>query len=112
MSKQLELPLALLAALALSSCALDDVGDSVIDTGTAVGIKDAEAPIPEDEFAEVRTNCQLPEAILTRHGRGWRLILPSEVYAARDREPAVVRIACITNWARGRGLTFTIVKAR
>ena len=112
MSKHSELPLALLAALALSACAIDDVGDAVIDTGAAVGIRDAEAPVPEDEFPEVRANCQLPGAILTRHGAGWRLILPPEIYAARDREPAVVNIACVTNWARGRGLTLTIVKAR
>jgi hypothetical protein len=112
MSKHFELPFALLLALALAACAVDDVGDAVIDTGTAVGIRDVEAPIPEDEFPEVRTNCRLPGAILTRHGTGWRLILPSQIYAARKSEPVAVRIACVTNWARGRGLTLAITKAR
>jgi hypothetical protein len=97
--------------LALSACALDDVGDSVIDTRAAV-VGDVEPPTPEEEFPEVRTNCRLPGAALARRGTSWRLILPPEIYAAREREPAVVNIACVTNWARGRGLTLAIVKAR
>ena len=112
MSKHAELPLALLAALALSACAMDDVGDAVIDTGAAVGIRDAEAPMPEEEFPEVRTNCRLPGATLTRYRAGWRLSLPSPTYVARKSQAVAVRIACVTNWARARGLTLAIVEAR
>ena len=47
MSRHAEFPLALLAALALSACALDDVGDSVTDTRAAV-VGDLDAPMPEE----------------------------------------------------------------
>jgi hypothetical protein len=111
MSKHSELPLALLAALALSACALDDVGDSVMDTRAAV-TGHTGARMPEEEFPEVRNNCRLPEAALSRYGTGWRLSLPSEIYAARKGESVAVRIACVTHWARERGLTLAIVEAR
>jgi len=111
MSKHSELPLALLAVLALSACAIDDVGDSVMDTRAAV-VGDVEAPMPEEEFPEIRENCRLPGAVLTRYGTGWRLSLPSEIYAAREREPVSVQIACVTSWARGRGLTLAVAEAR
>jgi hypothetical protein len=112
MSKRSERPLALLAALALSACAVDDFGDAVMDTGAAVGIRDAEARTPEEEFPEVRTNCRLPSADLIRYGKGWRLSLPAKTYAARKSEPVAVRIACVTDWARGRGLTLVVAEAR
>jgi hypothetical protein len=111
MSNRAELPLALLAALALSACAIDDVGDAVVDTRDAV-VGDDEPPTPEAEFPKVRTNCQLPDADLTRYGKGWRLSLPSKIYAARGSEPVSIRIACVRNWARGRGLALTIAEAR
>ena len=111
MSKHSELPLALLAALALSACAIDDVGDSVMDTRAAV-VGDVEAPTPEEEFAEVRSNCRLPGAALSRYRTGWLLSLPSETYAARKSQPVAAGIACVTNWARGRGLTLAIAEAR
>jgi hypothetical protein len=111
MPKHAELPLALLAALALSACAIDDVGDAVMDTRDAV-VGDVDAPIPEQEFPEVRTNCRLPGAALTRYGTGWRLTLPSAIYAARNSQPTAGRIACVTTWARGRGLTLAIAEAR
>ena len=110
MSKHAELPLALLVALALSACAIDDFGDSVTDTRAAFGDKDA--LLPEEECPEVRTNCRLPDAALTRYGTGWHLILPSEIYAARKSQSVAGRIACVTNWARGRGLTLAIADAR
>jgi hypothetical protein len=110
MSKHSELPLVLLAALALSSCALGDVGDAAMDTRAAVGGGDS--PVPEDEFPEVRTNCQLPGAALSRQSRAWRLSLPSEIYAARGSQPTAGRIACVTDWARERGLTLVIEQAR
>ncbi|HEU0098414.1 MAG TPA: hypothetical protein VFQ67_06515 [Allosphingosinicella sp.] len=103
--------LALLAALALSACALDDVGDSVVDTRAAV-IGDVEAPTPEEEFPEMRTNCRLPGAELTRYGTGWRLGLPHEIYAARNSESVAIRIACLADWARGRGLAVTVAEVR
>jgi hypothetical protein len=111
MSKRAELPLALLAALALSACAIDDFGDAVTDTRDAV-VGDVDAPTPEEEFPEVRTNCRMPDADLTRYGKGWRLTLPSKIYAARESQPVAIRIACVTNWARGRGLTLVIAEAR
>ena len=111
MSSHAELPLALLAALALSACALDDVGDAVTDTRAAV-IRDVDPPMPEEEFPEVRTNCRLPGAGLTRYRTGWRLSLPPEIYAARRSQPTAGRIACVTSWARGRGLALAIAEAR
>jgi hypothetical protein len=111
MSKHSELPLAVLAALALSACALDDVGDSVMDTRAAV-TGDVEAKTPEEEFPEVRTNCRLPGAALTRYGSGWRLSLPPQVYAARKSESVAIPIACVTGWARERGLALTVAEVR
>lgn len=103
-------PLALIAALALSACAIDDVGDSVTDTRDAV-VGEGER-MPEADFPEVRTNCRLPGATLTRLPNGWRLGLPPAIYATRSTQPAASRIACVTKWASGRGLTLTIVEAR
>jgi len=109
MSRHVELPLVLLATLALSACALGQVGDSATDTRAVVG--DEEVVIPDEEFAEVRRNCQLPGAVLTRQGTGWRLSLPADVYAARESQPAASRIACVTQWARERRMTLAIVAA-
>ncbi len=103
--------LALLAALALSACAIDDVGDSVMDTRDAV-LGESGPRTPEEEFPEIRTNCQLHGASLGRYGKGWRLSLPSETWAARKSEPVAIRIACVTDWARGRGLALAVVEAR
>jgi hypothetical protein len=111
MPRHAERPLALLLAVALSACAIDDVGDSVTDTRDAVVGSDV-ARMPQEEFPEVRTNCRLPGTTLTRHPTGWRLALPPETYAARNSQPAAGRIACVTDWARGRGLTLTIAEAR
>jgi hypothetical protein len=110
MSRHAERSLALIAALALSACAIDDVGDAVDDTRAAVG--DEVVRMPEEEFPAVRTNCRLHGATLTRLPDGWRLGLPSATYAARESQPAAGRIACVTHWARGRGLALTIVEAR
>ena len=110
MPRHAALPLALLAALALSACAIDEVGDAVTDTREVVG--DEEPAIPDEEFAEVRTNCRLPGALLTRQGRGWRLSLPAETYAARESQPTASHIACVTQWARERRMTLAIVEAR
>jgi hypothetical protein len=108
MSKHPELPLALLAALALSACAIDDVGEAVTDSRVALGVGDVLTP--EQEFLEVRARCGLLGAALTRHDTGWRLGLPAEIYAVRNRQPAAGRIACIQNWAGGRGLTVAVVE--
>jgi hypothetical protein len=111
MSRLAALPPALLAALSLSACAVDDVGESVMDTRAEV-VGDVEAPTPEEEFPEVRVNCRLPGAALIRYGKGWRLSLPPEIYAARQSQSVAVRIACVTNWARNRDLTLAIAEAR
>ena len=108
MSKYGELMPALVAALALSACAVDDFDDSVTDTRVALG--DKTALTPEEQFPEVRTNCELPGAALTRHDSGWRLSLPSQIYAARKSQPIAGRIACVENWAREHGLTFAVAE--
>ena len=110
MSHPSKLPLASLIALALSACALNDFSDSVSDTRGAFG--DKTVRIPEEEFPEVRANCGLPGAALTRHVSGWRLTLPPETYAARGRKPIAGRIACVENWALERGLNLVVAEAR
>lgn len=110
MSKHAELPLALLAALSLSACAMDDFDEAVTDTRAGLG--DRDALTPEEEFPEIRTNCGLPGAALTRHDTGWRLSLPAEIYAARERQPTAGRIACVTKWAHGRGLNLAVAGVR
>lgn len=110
MSKLAKLPLALLLVLGLAACAMDDFGEAVTDTRASLG--DRNALTPEEEFPAVRTDCGLPGAALTRHDTGWRLGLPPEIFAARQRQPTAGRIACVTNWARGRGLNLEISGAR
>jgi hypothetical protein len=110
MSKHPERLLALLAALALSACAMDDVDEAVTDTRVALGVGDALTP--EKEFLDVRIRCGLPDAALTRHDTGWRLGLPAEIHAVRKRHPTAGRITCVENWARGRGLTFAVAELR
>jgi hypothetical protein len=109
MSKHAELPLALLAALALSACAVDDFGEAVTDSWDE--LRDVDRRMPEEEFPEVRTKCGLPGAALARYDTGWRLSLPSQIYAARASRSVAGRIACVEDWARGRGLTFAIAEA-
>lgn len=110
MSRHSERPLVLLVALGLSACAMDDFGEAVTDTRASLG--DRNALTPEEEFPAIRTDCGLPGAALTRHDTGWRLSLPAETYAARNRQPAAGRIACVTNWGRGRGLNLEVSGAR
>lgn len=110
MFKHAGFPLVLLTALALSACAIDDVGEAVDDTRAAIG--DEVGRMPEEEFPEVRANCRLPGSTLTRLPKGWRLGLPPATFAARGSEPAAGRIACVTRWASGRGLVLVIVEAR
>jgi hypothetical protein len=111
MSRAVDLRVAiLLAALGLSGCALNDMDDAVSDTRSAVG-QNVERPPANLEFPEIARNCQLPTATLTWTGSAWRLALPAETWAARDRSPEAGRIACIHHWARERGLTL-ITEAR
>ncbi|HYI39457.1 MAG TPA: hypothetical protein VE053_03975 [Allosphingosinicella sp.] len=110
MSKLAERPLALLLALSLSACAMDDFGEAVTDTRASLG--DRDALTPEEEFPRVSADCGLPGAALTRHDTGWRLSLPAEIYAVRNRQPAAGRIACVATWARGRGLNLEVSGAR
>jgi outer membrane murein-binding lipoprotein Lpp len=66
-----------------------------------------------DELPGVLRNCELPEARLRRgwEGRGYELSLPAEIYAVRDRAPTARRIACLTLWARERGIALTLPEA-
>ena len=102
--------LGLAVAAALSSCAADEFGEAVSESWDEV--RDKQGPVTEAEFVEVRTRCRLPGATLTRHGAIWRLGLPPEIYAARERSPTSVRLACVTSWARHRGVTLSIAEAR
>jgi hypothetical protein len=98
--------LVLAAALALAGCA--SLEDASADTVTGLGGRDSLRTTPEEDLPEAARNCRLPEAWVSRAGSQFIITLPADLYAARDREPAKTRIACVRRWAAGRGLTFTL----
>jgi hypothetical protein len=100
-----------LAVLILTGCAINALGDAVDDTKTGAGYRGEQRSVEED-FPEVARNCQIPAATVSWTRSAYRLILPADLYAARDRPPAAGRISCITDWAHGRGLTLTVEARR
>lgn len=102
--------LLLAAALALAGCA--SLEAEAEDTASVFVGRNSLGPTAEEEFPEAARNCQLPQAVLSRAGSYFVVTLPADIYAARGREPAATRIACLTRWAGARGLTFTLGSAR
>ena len=103
-------PIAILPALtmafALAGCA--SLEDASQDTVTGLGGRNITRTTPEEDLPEAARNCRLPEARVSRAGSSFVITLPADLYAARAREPAKTRIACLTRWATGRGLAFTL----
>lgn len=66
-----------------------------------------------EELPEILRNCALAGARLMREQQreSYALILPAEILAARDDAPVEGRIACVTHWARERGLVLTAAEA-